>query len=190
MSKSPGGTHAKDAPRTRTGRPLLWVGLAVAVVLTIAVVASMFIGRGNAGHGAELRPTVLRDQLPAQMADSWTEERCFLFMDHPKGLGEAPDDVPADVPAVNCLLLDGSANGISTTMVGDEDFASAVTDPADGVDMTYLGASDDGRHEVSWLAGTGLIYDVTDDAVLRFGPYSDENAAREFAVSHGLLSAE
>ena len=186
-------THARteDTPND-SRRKGLFAGLAiaVAVIVTIAVVASMFFGKSNQGHGAELRPQDLRDSLPGQLAEGWKSEMCFLLMDKPAGLGAAPEDVPEQVPALNCLLDVGEANGVSTTMVSDEEFAAAVTDPAEGVEMVDLGSSDDGAHELSWLHATGLIYDVTENSVLRFGPFDDEAAAREFARAHGLLAAE
>lgn len=183
-------THARteDTPtQPRRNTLLVGLGIAVAAIVTVAVVASMFFGKSNEGHGAELLPRDLRDSLPAELAEGWNFEMCFLLMDKPRGLGEAPDDVPAELPAVNCLLDVGAPNGISTTMVSDEKFADAVKNPADGVDMIDLGSSDDGAHELSWLQETGLIYDVTETSVLRFGPYQDEAAARAFAESHGLL---
>ncbi|WP_295627130.1 hypothetical protein [uncultured Corynebacterium sp.] len=177
-------TDRRPAPR-RKGL-LAVVAVVVVVIVTIAVIASMF-GGSNEGHGAELRPQSLKDSLNEELQPAWRSEMCFVMMDKPRGLGAAPEDVPAEVPAINCLLDDGSPNGVSTTMVSDEAFANAVNDPADGVEMVELGSSDDGDHELSWLPETGLIYDVTPQSVLRFGPFADEAAARGFAEAHGLL---
>ncbi|MDK8767289.1 hypothetical protein QP932_02055 [Corynebacterium freneyi] len=179
---------AKDEPNRPRRRGLLaGLGIGAAVAVSIAVIASMFTGTSNEGFGAELHPEALRDSLPAELAEGWNAEMCFLLMDNPRGLGAPDDGVPAEVPAVNCLLDDGSPNGISTTMVTDEGFADAVQDPAGGVDMIELGTSPDGAHEVHWLQETGLIYDVTENSVLRFGPYGSEDDARDFASAHGLL---
>lgn len=178
-------THARtDDTPSDSGRKGLFAGLtiAVAVILTIAVVASMFLGSSNQGHGAELNKQALRDSLSPELAEGWNSEMCFVLMDKPRGLADAP----AELPAINCLLDDGSQNGVSTTMVADEKFAEAVRN----TDMVGLGSSADGAHEVSWLPETGLIYDVTEQSVLRFGPHPDEAAARAFAESHGMLEAE
>ncbi|MFD5867319.1 hypothetical protein ACFWGD_01725 [Corynebacterium sp. NPDC060344] len=183
-------THARTDDATPVSRRrglLAGLVIAAAVIVTIAVVASMFFGSSNKGHGAELRQQDVRDALPAELAEGWKSEMCFLLMDKPRGLGTPGEDFPEQLPAINCLLDDGSPNGVSTTMVSDEQYAAAVKDPAEGVDMIELGSSSDGAHELTWLAETGLIYDVTETSVLRFGPYADEAAARAFAESHGLL---
>ena len=64
-------THARteDTPNdSRSKGMFAGLAIAVAVIVTIAVVASMFFGKSNQGHGAELRPQDLRDSLPGQLA--------------------------------------------------------------------------------------------------------------------------
>ncbi|MFC3848557.1 hypothetical protein ACFORJ_00030 [Corynebacterium hansenii] len=179
--------HTDDKPTSSPRRGLLvGIGIAIAVIVSVAVIASMFVGKSNEGYGAELRPQDLRDSLPEKLAAGWKPDMCFPMMDKPRGPG-TPEE---DLLAINCLLDDGSPNGVSTTMVSDQKFAESVKNPAEGVDMVDLGSSADGRHELSWFSGTGLIYDVTEQSVLRFGPFKDPDAARTFAVEHELLEAE
>lgn len=184
-------THAHPEEKTAvSSRKGLFIGLGIAAVVavTVAVLFSLF-GGANKGFGAELESRALRDSLSDQMAESFNEDMCFVLVDKPKGLGEG-EDAPSTLPAVNCLLQDGSPNGVSVTMVSDEGFAAAVNSPADGVELVELGESADGAHQLHYLAETGLIYDVTETSVLRYGPFGDDAAAREFAVSHGLLEGE
>ena len=121
-------THARtDDTPSDSGRKGLFAGLAiaVAVILTIAVVASMFLGSSNQGHGAELQAGAARP------SPSWRRAGRDVLRASPVC------DAPADCRRPACSTTGRTAC--------PRRWWRGSADPAN-TDMVELG-----YHELSWL---------------------------------------
>lgn len=173
------------APRGSGGTlpRVLIAALAVVLVLGAGVAGWRHFAGGPEGHGAPLTAEAVRDRLPAPLAGAWVAQACVAQPGTPPGL-----DLDGAVEAMNCLLLDTGdgepADGPLVAMYSDPGVAEAVRGDADLVD---LGEADGGAHRMRYQPGTGFSWDLREDAVLRFGPHADEDAARAFAAANGLV---
>ncbi|MDO5731329.1 hypothetical protein [Corynebacterium sphenisci] len=173
---------APPAPGGGLPRVLI-AALAVVLVLGAGVAGWRHFAGGPEGHGAPLTAEAVRDRLPAPLAGAWVAQACVAQPGTPPGLG-----LDGDVEAMNCLLLDTGAgepaDGPLVAMYSDPGVAEAVRGDADLVD---LGEAGGGAHRMRYQPGTGFSWDLREDAVLRFGPHADEDAARAFAAEAGLV---
>ncbi|MBV7295142.1 hypothetical protein KRX51_04310 [Corynebacterium sp. TAE3-ERU12] len=167
-----------------SSRRMIW--LVIAIIVVIALIAGG-VGlwkhfQGAKGHGAEVSAEAVRDRLPESLNSYWVAEGCVRGSENPAGLG-----LEQAVPSMSCLLFDDPEGGTLVTLFADPELADAVRRTGEDAPLAEVGSSADGEHNLSYVRAAGTLYDRTDDAVLRYGPFPTLAEAKKFAAAHGLI---